>query len=1206
MRINCVTSFSMRATVSAVICALMAVGPVFAQETSEVPPFPNDLSVSGLQAAMTMSDDSTLGTGIIPDEVLNPAREYARETYKSGLGSRTGTFSVTMAPTNVRVNSNAGDAIGETQAEVAVAVFGDTVVVGWNDSRGFVAGNTVSSFGYSVDAGATFTDGGNVPLALSTDQAFGDPGVDTDEKGNWYYNQIYTRTAQQNIAVHHGRFVGSTLVWDSPVQASIGTSATGLLDKCLIGCDRVTGSIYVSYTRFTAIPQIEVVRSTTKGASWGAPIVLDNTTTPTSSKQAARPFCGPNGEVYVVWEKGANTINCPDGSGNVANTTGTIAFARSLNFGVTYDPFITIGTVNHSWTWSGPGDLRERANEFPDIGVDRSGGPNNGNIYVIWHESAPWTSNLSAGAVRNEAANTANNNPGGAELFNVGEDVNGSIATAADLDYWQFSAIQGQSLLFNLDPQGFNCGITGTSRGMRMRLFATQSPYPNPNGFPDSLLAASALGAFAQRIVWTAPKTGNYLVRLQASSGTVPFTYRLRVRSLAFGAPSPARDARDIVIVRSTNQGGSWSSEKLINDDPAGLENRRPFVCADGLGRVHAFWHDSRIPGLGSNATLTSVFGTTSYDGGVSWSPNYMVTDELSFFSFNTLAVPNIGDYNQVAATTGGLVHPAWSDQRLSTGDVRVPNSNAFSAGLGPETYTTAVSPPVIACPPDIVKGNDAGQCSAAVTYSVAVNGSPAPTLTCTPASGTAFTVGQTTVNCIASNGIGNPATCSFKVNVNDAEPPVLSCPSNVSIPGNIAGSCGATITTPTASATDNCPGVSVNGVRSDGKALGDPYPQGTTTIVWTATDAANHSVSCSQTITVTNPNPVVTITSPASGAVFAVGTTVNFTGTFTDNSGGTHTATWTADATTFAGTLDEGSGAITGSFTFASAGVYMISLTVTDGCGGTGSATTVGGLDAMVVIYDPNAGFVTGGGWINSPPGAYQPDLTLADKANFGFVSKYQKGANLPTGETEFQFKVADLNFHSTAYEWLVISGSKAQYQGTGTITGTGNYGFKLTATDGGTGNGVDKFRMKIWDKNAGDAIVYDNQFGSSDNSNPSTAIGGGSIIVHKNPAKEAADVTPRPTAFALAQNYPNPFNPTTIIEYALPVDARVRLTVYNTLGQVVANLVDEIQSAGFKQASFDATSLSSGLYIYRLDATSINDASRSFSKVEKMLLVR
>ena len=682
------------------LAATLVLSPLIARaddESDQTPPVPNDISVPGLEA-LSQTDSADLGEGAMPEAVLQAVRNYVSETRALGLPSRTGHLSVSLAapPANVLVNGHAGDAIGETQAEVAVAVSGDNVVVGWNDSRGFVAGNTVTSYGYSTDGGATFTDGGNVPLAGSGHQSFGDPGLDTDDAGNWYLCQIYTiGSTQQNIAVHHGTFNGlGQLVWGTPVQASVGPVATSFLDKCLLAVDRVTKNVYVAYTRFSSVgaaPRIEVARSTTLGATWDAPVLLDNGTVPTASKTGARPFCGPNGEVYIVWEKGANLISCPSPTtGVVGNPEGQIAFSRSLDNGATFSPFQIIGLAGLTFMASGPGDLRERGNEFPDIAVDRSGGPFNGRLYVTWHEAAPWTANLSAGPVRAEAANAANNSPGGAEVFNIGENVTGSISADADLDYWQFTATQGQSLLFNLDPQGFNCGISGTSRGMRLRLFATQSPYPNPNGFPDSLLAASAQGAFAQRIVWTCPKTGTYLVRLQRSAGVSPFTYLLRVRDLTFGTPNPSRDARDVTLVYSSNQGSTWSAEQRINDDPAGLENRRPFIAADGLGHVHAFWHDSRDPGFGSNAALTSIYGTTSRDGGATWTPNYPVTDELSFFSFNSLAVPNLGDYNQAAAA-GGVVHPAWSDQRISTGDVRIPNSNLYSAGLGPETYTTTV-----------------------------------------------------------------------------------------------------------------------------------------------------------------------------------------------------------------------------------------------------------------------------------------------------------------------------------------------------------------------------------------------------------------------------------------------------------------------------------------------------------------------------------
>jgi hypothetical protein len=157
----------------------------------------------------------------------------------------------------------------------------------------------------------------------------------------------------------------------------------------------------------------------------------------------------------------------------------------------------------------------------------------------------------------------------------------------------------------------------------------------------------------------------------------------------------------------------------------------------------------------------------------------------------------------------------------------------------------------------------------------------------------------------------------------------------------------------------------------------------------------------------------------------------------------------------------------------------------------------------ALLAVYDPTAGFVTGGGWVNSPAGAYIKDLTLTGKANFGFVSKYQKGANVPTGNTEFQFKEGNLNFSSTSFQWLVIQGSTgSQFKGVGTINGQGSYNFLVTAVDGDNyGNKKpDSFRMKITDANSG-ALVYDNQQGTPDGTispTQQTYLGGGSIVIH------------------------------------------------------------------------------------------------------------
>jgi hypothetical protein len=194
--------------------------------------------------------------------------------------------------------------------------------------------------------------------------------------------------------------------------------------------------------------------------------------------------------------------------------------------------------------------------------------------------------------------------------------------------------------------------------------------------------------------------------------------------------------------------------------------------------------------------------------------------------------------------------------------------------------------------------------------------------------------------------------------------------------------------------------------------------------------------------------------------------------------------------------------GTANATYAFTAPGVYLVKLTVNDSCGGTGTAATVGDFDAMMVIYDPNGGYVTGGGWINSPAGAYAADPSLTGKANFGFVSKYHNGASVPTGNTEFQFKAGNLNFKSTAYEWLVVAGKKAQYKGLGTINGGGDYRFMLTVIDGQKpgGDGQDKFRIRIWNNNGG-RLVYDNQMNAPDNDDPTTVLGGGSIAIHKSP---------------------------------------------------------------------------------------------------------
>ena len=401
--------------------------------------------------------------------------------------------------------------------------------------------------------------------------------------------------------------------------------------------------------------------------------------------------------------------------------------------------------------------------------------------------------------------------------------------------------------------------------------------------------------------------------------------------------------------------------------------------------------------------------------------------------------------------------------------------------------------PPTIIPPQPIIVSTDPGKCFAVVNFAVqATDNCLGVTVVCQPPSGTEFAVGITPVICTVTDAADITVTRSFTVTVNDIEPPRIISPASIVVSTD-PGRCEATFNPVTATVTDNC-GATVTGVRSDGKALSDPYPKGVTTISWTATDAAGNSASCTQTVTVNDTE------NPAVGPIAApvdpvpISTQISVSANATDNCD-LHTALWQwGDGTSSGGTVNGTT--VSGSHTYMAAGVYTLVLTVMDTAGNASDTA----MYQYVVVYDPNGGFVTGGGWITSPAGAYQSNPSLTGKATFGFNSKYKNGATVPTGQTQFDFHAAGLNFHSEEYEWLVISGAKARYKGSGTINGSGDYGFVLIAIDGQVngGGGTDKFRIKIWQK-APHQLVYDNQLDAPEDTDPTTVLGGGSIVIHK-----------------------------------------------------------------------------------------------------------
>jgi len=193
--------------------------------------------------------------------------------------------------------------------------------------------------------------------------------------------------------------------------------------------------------------------------------------------------------------------------------------------------------------------------------------------------------------------------------------------------------------------------------------------------------------------------------------------------------------------------------------------------------------------------------------------------------------------------------------------------------------------------------------------------------------SGTAFGIGTATISYSATDGVGNTASCSFTVTVSDDQDPAISCPSNITT-DNDPGLCTATLTFANASFSDNCPGVTL--AQTTGSASGSPFPEGTQTVTFVATDAAGNTNSCSFTITVEDNEAPIFFNCPANISVGTDGGTCDAVVTWAtlasnDNCDGTITPVQTSGL---------GSGA-----TFPE-GVTTETWTATDGEGNVGTCT--------------------------------------------------------------------------------------------------------------------------------------------------------------------------------------------------------------------------------------------------------------------------
>jgi gliding motility-associated-like protein len=378
-----------------------------------------------------------------------------------------------------------------------------------------------------------------------------------------------------------------------------------------------------------------------------------------------------------------------------------------------------------------------------------------------------------------------------------------------------------------------------------------------------------------------------------------------------------------------------------------------------------------------------------------------------------------INSYNAGGANASGT-YPVGT----TTVTYTVTDANNNSATCSITVTVVDNQNPTITCPANITNSTDAGVCTANITV-------PAPVAAdnCTVASvvnsfnGTnnasgVYPSGTTNVLWTVTDGVGNTATCTMTVTVNDDENPVITaCAANVSINAD-AGSCSAIVTnaalgTPTAN--DNCLIASITNNHSS-----TTYPVGTTTIVWTVTDASGNSAICNQTVTVLD-NSAPVINCPAEQTL-DLGATCsaslpNYTPLATVNDNCTPSASIIVTQSPAAGTIVIGTG------------VTVITLTATDATGNADSCTfnvnLVDVTSPSIICGDEITAYA-----LANQDSAYVDIITPDANDNCAIATIINNvtgtndaSANYPIGTTIIEWIATDLaNNADTCYQTIIV----------------------------------------------------------------------------------------------------------------------------------------------------------------------------------------
>ncbi len=341
---------------------------------------------------------------------------------------------------------------------------------------------------------------------------------------------------------------------------------------------------------------------------------------------------------------------------------GGVTFGLTNNAGMVFDNF---GALPFGWGRSGRNQpplayptfrKSDLAPNFPALAVDRSNGPTRGNLYLVWAEYAEGT--ISPATV-NLGVGNGNTSFATALLAPLNCNVGGSmpdIHVSSTARYIAFDGAAGQTVWMD---------GTASPNQHAYYLFWEMPGGSRPFAYAAYLTSPDPAFGRTAPIILTLPYTGRYYLRLDPPNGS-SLSFSFRLRTYEPSATSVSRDMRDIVLVRSTDGGQTWSGKVRVNHDPPGADQHQPNVAVDDQGNVYVAWYDRRGVPAGDSV---HAYAAVSVDGGVSFGSDLKLSSRPSGWKgvaepqFELFPGELIGDRIAIAAGDNyGLV--AWADLR--------------------------------------------------------------------------------------------------------------------------------------------------------------------------------------------------------------------------------------------------------------------------------------------------------------------------------------------------------------------------------------------------------------------------------------------------------------------------------------------------------------------------------------------------------------